>query len=48
MPHALDSALDPFRPGFEADGFDVTVDAVQGTARRSCGSAIATTPARNA
>jgi Fe-S cluster biogenesis protein NfuA len=30
MPHALDSALDPFRPGFEADGFDVSVDAVQG------------------
>lgn len=30
MPHALDSALDPFRPGFEADGFAVSVDAVQG------------------
>ena len=30
MPHALDSALDQFRPGFDADGFDITVDSVQG------------------
>jgi Fe-S cluster biogenesis protein NfuA len=29
MPHALDSVLAPFRPGFDADGFDITVDAVQ-------------------
>ena len=30
MPHALDSVLQQFRPGFDADGFDITVDAVQG------------------
>jgi Fe-S cluster biogenesis protein NfuA len=30
MPHPLDSALDQFRPGFDADGFDITVDSVQG------------------
>jgi hypothetical protein len=48
MPHALDSALDPFRPGFEADGFDVPWMPCRGTAPRSCGSATATTPARNA
>ena len=26
MPHALDSVLEQFRPGFDADGFDVTVE----------------------
>jgi Fe-S cluster biogenesis protein NfuA len=30
MAHALDSVLEPFRPGFDADGFDVTVDSVHG------------------
>jgi Fe-S cluster biogenesis protein NfuA len=30
MPHALDTVLEPFRPGFDADGFDISVDAVQG------------------
>jgi Fe-S cluster biogenesis protein NfuA len=30
MPHALDTVLEQFRPGFDADGFDITVDAVQG------------------
>jgi len=30
MPHALDHVLAPLRPGFDADGFDITVDAVQG------------------
>jgi Fe-S cluster biogenesis protein NfuA len=30
MAHALNSVLEPFRPGFDADGFDVTVDSVQG------------------
>lgn len=29
MPHALDRVLEPLRPGFDADGFDITVDAVQ-------------------
>jgi len=30
MPHALDTALEPFRAGFDADGFDIAVDSVQG------------------
>jgi len=30
MPHALDSVLEQFRPGFDADGFDIAVDSVQG------------------
>jgi Fe-S cluster biogenesis protein NfuA len=29
MAHALDTVLEPFRPGFDADGFDITVDSVQ-------------------
>ena len=28
MRDALDSVLNQFRPGFDADGFDVTVDSV--------------------
>ena len=28
MKEALDAVLDPFRPGFDADGFDVTIDSV--------------------
>ena len=28
--HALDAVLEPFRRGFDADGFDVTVDSVHG------------------
>jgi Fe-S cluster biogenesis protein NfuA len=28
MTEALESVLDQFRPGFDADGFDVTVDSV--------------------
>ena len=28
MKETLDSVLDQFRPGFDADGFDVTVDSV--------------------
>jgi Fe-S cluster biogenesis protein NfuA len=28
MKEALDAVLDQFRPGFDADGFDVTVDSV--------------------
>jgi Fe-S cluster biogenesis protein NfuA len=29
MKDALEAVLDQFRPGFDADGFDVTVDAVE-------------------
>ena len=28
MKETLDAVLDQFRPGFDADGFDVTVDSV--------------------
>jgi Fe-S cluster biogenesis protein NfuA len=30
MPHALDGVLEQFRPGFDADGFDIAVDSGQG------------------
>jgi len=29
MPHALDTALEPFRPGFDADGFDIAVESLK-------------------
>jgi hypothetical protein len=37
-----------FRPGFDADGFDIAVESVQGTVRPSCGSTTVALPARSA